>query len=149
MQAGVLCETVRYASIRVRECVSECGNSHSKSKSLTAALMPAASQVMKGPLLVATDTSITPPPVDSQSITLSTQHSVSLTLACIIKVYPPDLPAQLLPAASCNCHHRRRRQIRNGHPYFTSQSVRGETRRQRGHAPQHRASHLSVTTIDP
>lgn len=55
MQAGVLCETVCYASV----CVCVCCNSHSKSKSLTAALMPAASQVMKGPLLVATDTSIT------------------------------------------------------------------------------------------
>ncbi len=42
-------------------CVCVCCNSHSKSKSLTAALMPAASQVMKGLLLVATDTSITPP----------------------------------------------------------------------------------------
>lgn len=57
MQAGVLCETVCYASV----CVCVCCNSHSKSKSLTAALMPAASQVMKGPLLVATDTSISPP----------------------------------------------------------------------------------------
>lgn len=33
-------------------------NSPSKSKSPTAALMPAASQVMKGPVLVATDTFI-------------------------------------------------------------------------------------------
>lgn len=57
--AGVLSENVCY----VRVCV--CCNSHSKSKSLTAALMPAASQVMKDLLLVAADTSITlllPPP---------------------------------------------------------------------------------------
>lgn len=72
MQAGDLCETVCYASM----CVCVCCNSHSKSKSLTAALMPAASQVMKGLLLVATDTSITdnpplpsPLPVDGESIT--------------------------------------------------------------------------------
>ena len=81
-------------------CVCVCCNSHSKSKSLTAALMPAASQVMKGPLLVATDTSITatPPPslpllVDGESITPSVRHSVSLTLACIIKVYFPGPPS--------------------------------------------------------
>ncbi|KAM3612453.1 uncharacterized protein V6R79_008495 [Siganus canaliculatus] len=58
--------------------------------------MPAASQVMKGLLLVATDTSITAPPsVDGESITQSTRHSVSLTLACIIKAYSLDLPALL------------------------------------------------------
>lgn len=42
MQAGLLCEAVCYASV----CV--CCNTPSKSKSQTAALMPAASQVMKG-----------------------------------------------------------------------------------------------------
>ena len=86
---------VHYASRGiVRICV--CCNSLSKSKSLTAALMPAASQVMKGPLLVATDTSPLLP-ADGESITPSARRSVSLTPACIIKVYSPDLPAQLPP----------------------------------------------------
>lgn len=114
----------------VRECVfyqhvCTCCNSHSKSKSLTAALMPAASQVMKGPPLVATDTSITatspPAPPDDESITPSTRRSASLTLLCIIKVYSPDLPAQLLPATA----QRRRSGIGNGRISPTRGSVGG------------------------
>lgn len=91
MQAGVLCETLCYASMW--ECVCMRCNSHFKSKSLTASLMPAASQVMKGLVLVAADTSIIPSlprPFDGESITASMCHSVSLTLACIIKVYSPE-----------------------------------------------------------
>lgn len=85
----------------VKLCVCVCCNSLSKSKSLTAALMPAASQVMKGPLLVATDTSITstPPPTDGESITPSARRPVYLTMACIIKVYSFRPPSA---APSCN-----------------------------------------------
>lgn len=107
MQAGVLCATV---------CV-RC-NSHFKSKSLTAALMPAASQVMKSPLLLPLllllflPPSPPPPPphhllhtlrllpADGESITASTRRSVSSTPACIIKVYSPEPPRTPRPPGS-------------------------------------------------
>lgn len=101
MQVGVLCEIVCYSST-VCECVCMRCNSHFKSKSLTAALMPAASQVMKGLVPVAADTSIIlflPLPIDAESITASVCHSLSLTLACIIKVYFPK-PRRWIPSCS-------------------------------------------------